>query len=103
MIYGCLHDGLDEPPTSSMLKGAGKSDSSNKIGEKFTMSEAFTHVAMVISSVLSPKATNQTMSSQVVLSPAKLIDSRSKCYKQLSELTHFKDTGILTICGGICG
>ena len=29
-------------------------------------------------------------------SPAKIIDSRSKCYKQLSELSNLKQSGLLS-------
>ena len=68
MVHGALHDELDEPPASSMFKRAGKNDDSKKTEKKITMSEAFTYTAMVMSSALSPRATNQTMSSQVVVS-----------------------------------
>ena len=50
----------------------------------------------ISSALLPPSTTNQIIPPQVAISLAKLIDLRSKCYKQLSELNNLKDTGILT-------
>ena len=47
---------------------------------------ALTEVATAIASALSPHGS----------SPAKLIEGRSKCYKQLSELNNLKASGIIS-------
>ena len=51
-----------------------------------------------ISCALSPAATTPTRSvgSTNKPSPAKLIENRSKCYRQLSELNSLKSSGVLT-------
>lgn len=94
MIVGGLHTSVDDPPTSSMFVRAGKNDSSGKKkGESSAMAEALTQAAVAISTALSPQsnAPNPTRAS-----PAKLIESRSKCYKQLSDLNNLKVSGVLT-------
>ena len=60
-----------------------------------SMAEALTQAAVAISSTLSPRSSLPS-SQPTGTSPAKLIDSRSKCYKQLSDLNSLKASGILT-------
>lgn len=43
-----------------------------------------------------PDPSSCTVNTQVQLSPSKVIDRRSKIYKQLSELKNLKEHGILT-------
>ena len=71
MINGGLHSSFEEPPTSSMLE----KDALQRIKNSF--SEAVTQAAVAISSALSPR------SGPVSVSPAKVIEARFKCYKQL--------------------
>lgn len=93
MHVGGIHSSLEDPPTSSMFVRAGtgkKKDEGN-----MSMAEALTQAAVAISSTLSPRSSLPS-SQPTGTSPAKLIDSRSKCYKQLSELNSLKASGILT-------
>lgn len=94
MISGGLHSSLDEPPISSMFLRAGKGNNSTKKKEdKNCLSEAFTQAAVAISSALSPRGPVNLGSGA---SPAKIIESRSKCYKQLHDLSSLKESGVLT-------
>jgi len=58
-----------------------------------SMSEAITHAAQAFSSAFSPPANSAVSHSG---SPVDMIDSRSKCYAQLSELNNLKSTGVIT-------
>ena len=89
MIVGDLHDSIDDPPNTSMFSRAGNSGNKKKL--KNSLTEALTVVATKLSS--SPSPTRSRTSGG---SPARLIDNRSKCYKQLNELTALKSNGVLT-------
>ena len=94
MIVGGLHTSVDDPPTSSMFVRAGKNDtSSKKKGESSAMAEALTQAAVAISNALSPQTSTPNSTSQSKTSPA---ESRSKCYKQLGDLSNHKASGVLT-------
>lgn len=97
IIAGELHASVDDPPTSSMFLSAGRSDSiaskKKKDGDS-PMIEALTKAAAAISSALSPQT--HPVSHTTAGSPGKLIDCRSKCYKQLSDLNNLKASGVLT-------
>ena len=100
MIQGGIHSSLTDCPTSSMFVRAGgetgagrkkKDDSIAGIGE--IVKEA----AVAISSAFSSRPSLQPSSGNPLgSSPAKLIDSRSKCYKQLSDINNLKLSGVLT-------
>ena len=99
MIVGGLHVSLDEPPTSSMFVKAGKGNNSGKKVERNSMTEAFTKAAVAISSALSPATLsprNTPVNHSTISSPAKLIEARSKCYKQLNDLNGLRESGVLT-------
>ena len=97
MIVGVLHSSLDDPPTLSMFVKAGKNDSSSKKkGDGSAMAEALTQAAVAISTALSPQTGTSNPTSQARTSPAKLTESRSKCYKQLSDLNNLKVSGVFT-------
>ena len=88
MIFSELHSSTEEPPNTSMFVPAGGSAPRKKSS---TISDALRHVADRIAAVLSsPKAT-------VGKSPAKLIENRSKCYKQLSEFNNLQTAGFYQI------
>ena len=95
MITGGLHSSFEEPPTSSMFIRAGKGGNSKKKDDKNALSEAFTQAAEAILSAFSPRTLNGAgnVSSG---SPAKIIEARSKCYKQLHDLSNLKESGVLT-------
>ena len=93
MHVGGIHSSLEDPPTSSMFVRAG---TGKKKGEgNMSMAEALTQAAVAISSTLSPRSSLPS-SQPTGTSPAKLIDSRSKYYKQLSDRNSLKVSGILT-------
>lgn len=73
-----------------MFVKAGKGNNSKKKDE---WSEAFTQAAVAISSALSPRSVTANAPSGT--SPAKLIEARSKCYKQLNDLCSLKESGVL--------
>ena len=62
------------------------------------MSEALTQAALAISNAFSPRPTFPSTSSSQPMgsSPAKVVESRSKCYKQLSDLNQLKASGIIS-------
>ena len=95
-IVGGIHSSLEEAPTSSMFAKAGKGPTKKK--EQSSMSEALTQAALAISTAFSPRAPLPSSSSNQPLgtSPAKEIESRSKCYKQLNELNQLRSSGIIT-------
>ena len=76
-----------------MFARAGRSTPHRKTS---SISHLLTEAATAITSALSPKPTSGAVSSSASCSPAKLIESRSKLYKQLSELQNLKGGGILT-------
>ena len=95
MIVGGLHASVEDAPTSSMFMRAGKSSnaaSKKKDDGNSSMTEALTQAAVAISSALSPRPPSQTIGG----SPGKLIESRSKCYRQLSDINNLKASGVLT-------
>ena len=96
MIVGGIHTSLEDPPTSSMFARAG-SGKKKEEGNK-SMAEALTQAAVAISSALSPRPSVSSVSPSHRMghSPSKMIDSRSKCYKQLSDLNNLKLSGVLT-------
>ena len=90
MIVGDLHDSIDDPPNTSMFSRAGNSTGNKKKLENY-LTEALTVVA-----TKSPSSPSLTRSHTSGGSPTQLIDNRSKCYKQLNELTTLKSNGVLT-------
>ena len=86
-----VHDSTSEPPTTSMFTHAGGSTSGSTKKITPDVSVALNQIA----SALSPKPASKSAIVQSS-SPAKLIENRTKCYKQLAELKHLKDTEILS-------
>ena len=92
--------GMDGPPSNnSMFKraGAGASDGATKKNETRDVTQTLTNV---ITAALSAKDNQESQqltprSSMSISSPAKLIENRSKLYKQLSELKNLKGCGVL--------
>lgn len=86
MVHGSLHSSMEELPTSTMFVRCGKGKSKQKSGSDDTLSNAISQLA----SALSPPAGRVSTPIGIRTSPAKLIDTRSKCYKQLSDLNNLK-------------
>ena len=87
MIFSGLHVSLDEPPNTSMFVRAGGYLPKKRNND---VTEALTRVADRVSGMLSPA------SSTISKSPARLIENRSKCYRQLSELNSLRSAGVLS-------
>ena len=94
MVVGGIHSSLDDPPVSSMFVRAGGGGPGKKKKDS-SVSEALTQAAMAISSAISPRHA-AIQPSSMGTSPAKEIESRSKCYKQLSDLNGLKTSGVLS-------
>ena len=76
LVIAGMHRGLDEPPQgNSMFERVGSGGGATK-----SVTKVVYDAASAISSAFSPK----TVPSLNTSSPAKLIKSRSKLYKQLS-------------------
>ena len=82
MKAGGLHDSMTIPPETSMFSRAGGTTPKKPTTVNDTMSQAICQIA----SALTPKSIPATVTSRVVDSPAKVIENRSKCYRQLAEL-----------------
>ena len=83
MLVGGVHKHYDTPPTSTMFKRSGGDFTIGRKKENFPRA-------------LTPSASTVTPSrSGNGTSPARAIEGRSKCYRQLTELKNLKDTGVL--------
>ena len=91
MIQSELHTSLEEPPSTSMFLRAGGAAPKKA---KTDLADALTQVADKITGALSP---NPSVKAPVSLSPVRVIENRSKCYKQLIELSNLKSTGVLSV------
>ena len=92
MTVGNVHSSIELPPNTYMFARAGASGGSvQKLNSGFA--ESLTDFVKQLSGVLSP--TNNKRPSPGT-SPAKSIESRSKCYKQLSDLNSLKMSGVIT-------
>jgi len=90
LIVNEAHESLDEPPTCSMFKRACRNDNNRQREKTLSMSEAITHAAQAFSSAFSPPPVSHSKG------PTNMIDSRSKCYTQLSELNNLRSAGVIT-------
>ena len=102
MHNGGLHPSLDEPPTTTMFARAGGGQATKKkhtqesVTTSDTLSQAITQLAAALSPSVTPSSSHTGRGSMLGTSPAKLIDNRTKCYKQLSELNNLKQSGLLS-------
>ena len=88
MHLGGVHPSLDTSPTTTMFSRAGGASSTKKKSGNADVA----HVVSAISdltSALSPGSGTRS-------SPAKLIDNRTKCYKQLLDLKSLFDSNVLS-------
>ena len=96
MIAADMHRSIDDPPNTTMfMRAGGAIPYQKKSVQQSPITQALTEAAIAISTALSPSPGMQ-LNQGTGTSPAKVIDSRSKLYKQLSELQNLKTSGILT-------
>ena len=89
MIRGRLYSSKTESPNSSMFSKAGGKEPKRKS----EVTEAIGEVAKQMSAAFSGALPVTSCTSTV---PAKKIDNRSKCYKQLSDVKDLRGAGVLT-------
>lgn len=102
MYANGMHTDLENPPNNSMFKRAGSSTPSTKKKQSDStspeMAQALTQAASQVSSAIvaafSPKS--NTLSTSSGISPAKVIENRSRCYKQLGDLHSLRSQGLLS-------
>ena len=92
MKMGGLHDNMTTPPATSMFVRAGGTTPKRATSASDPMSQAISQLA----SALTPSASSTNVSSRVGDSPAKVIDNRSKCYRQLAELKNLVESRLLS-------
>ena len=88
-VNGGMHKSLTEPPSSTMFKRAGGTATSSS-----KKSDAATEAVNQITALLTPKLSAPPPAK--ANSPAKIIDNRSKCYRQLGELKNLYESGLLS-------
>ena len=88
MHVGGYQPSLDEAPSNSMFLRAGGAATKRR-----TTADIVSPAINQLAPALSPSVAVPTQSHS---SPAKLIDNRSKCYKQLGELKNLMQAGILS-------
>ena len=93
-MIGGVHSSVDDPPNTSMFARAGGGSVRRK---KTDSGQSLADFVKQLSCALSPPS-NPSNGSRTpsATSPAKSIESRSKCYKQLSDLNNLKITGVLS-------
>lgn len=90
MIQSGMHKSYKDPPTSSMFQRAGGNDTPKR--KSATVADIAAHAAtQAIASTLTQKA-----GCSPGTSPGRIIENRSKCYRQLSELNQLKASGVLS-------
>ena len=89
MHAGGFHPSLEEAPTNSMFLRAGGATPQRRS----TADIVSQTITQLTPQVLSTPTSTPTVSSS---SPARMIDNRSKCYKQLSEIKNLNQAGILS-------
>ena len=100
MVVGELHSSLDDPANTSVFMRAGGASVTKKDPNSTAqaLTQAASQMGTAIATALSPPPATQSASGcahGLGSSPAKVIESRSKPYKQLSELTNLKLNGII--------
>ena len=94
MYHGGVHPGLDTPPTTTMFVRAG-GGTTKKTGHTSNIGEVVSQAITQLTSALSPKTTLPSAGGSAG-SPPKVIENRSKCYKQLSDLKNLHESGVLS-------
>jgi len=91
-VNGGMHKSMTEPPSSTMFNRAGgmATTGSKKSGH----GDAVTEAVSQLTAALVPKLAGAPPAKSN--SPAKIIDNRSKCYRQLGELKNLFEAGLLS-------
>jgi hypothetical protein len=89
MIVGGLHPSQNEHPETTMFARCGGAMNVKKKSSSNNVVKAIDK----LSDALSPKQSSGTFQGH---SPARVIENRSRCYKQLAELKNLQVSGILT-------
>ena len=84
-----LHTSLADPPSTSMFARAGGNTGSSS-GSKKSNSDTVSLVLNQLTSALKPPAASKSDS------PGKVIENRSKCYRQLGELKNLWESGLIS-------
>lgn len=88
MVVGGVYKDCDIPPSTTMFKRSG--GTFNSAGwKKEDLKQALTQIASAVTPTRSGCSSNST-------SPARAIEGRSKCYRQLAELKNLRDSGVLS-------
>ena len=90
MLISGMHASFEQPPVTSMFKRAGGSSTPVKSKEHSASVKVLTDAAAAFATAISPGVTG------VSASPVRVIDSRSKLYKQLNELQALRASEIIT-------
>lgn len=94
MIASGMHLSLSDPPSTSMFTRAGGGTPYKK--KEPSPTQSLTDAVTAIANALSPRLGSGSSSVGVGASPVKVIESRSKLYKQLADLQNLENSGILT-------
>ena len=92
MYLGGVHPTLDTPPTTSMFNRAGGGSVRRCTGHTGEVVSAIND----LTSALSPRFVSPSSGSTTCNSPARIIDNRTKCYKQLADLKNLFENNVLT-------
>ena len=92
---GGVHPSLDTAPTSTMFNQAGGGGSVKRKTGCTGTSEVVSAIGD-LTSALSPRLIPSSSGSTTVSSPAKMIDNRTKCYKQLADLKSLFENNVLS-------
>ena len=91
MIIGGLHKSTNTAPSNPLFLRAGGNYPKKPVSSGDMLTQAVTNTASAL-----VKLRPTPNPSSVVHSPAKVIDGRSKCYRQLSELKSLVESGLLS-------
>ena len=94
MYVGGIHSSLNEPPTTTMFLRAGGVAPSKKKSDP--VSEALTHLASAITVGPGLARSGPSSANQAKNNPAKTIENRSRCYRQLGEIKSLHESGLLS-------
>ena len=90
MIQSGMHASYSDPPKSSMFQRAGGKDTPKRKPD--SVAEIAAQAAsQAIAATLTPKA-----SCSLGVSPGRVIENQSKCYRQISEINNLKSSGVLS-------
>ena len=95
MVASGMYCSMDNPPNTTMFTRAGSGTPSRK-KDNVPVARALSDAATVIATALSPAVSTSSTHIIASNSPAKVIESRSKLYRQLNELQNLKQSGVLT-------